>query len=155
MKFASDKSRTTNLVVIDVWIYYLWKVYSRMDVHDIFLCDIDRDRCCMFSQPEYERSRLSGGRRTAGMGRQYSRPEEQTPEWFTEGPSSQNETIDLHGFEKPAEDTEKQNKRKEQEKLLGKACKILACMAREGIGAFTCIFCDGLLYQYFLNDKTF
>lgn len=47
-------------------------------------------------------------------GRRRYHHEEETPEWFTGGPTSQNETIELRGFEREGEKVRK-NRREEEE----------------------------------------
>ena len=42
----------------------------------------------------------------------YRHHEEEEPEWFSEGPTSQNDRIELHGFEGPKEVTEDRSKGK-------------------------------------------
>ena len=47
----------------------------------------------------------------SGGGRHYNRYPEEEPEWFTGGPSSQSETIELHGFEGPNRDSGDRNRK--------------------------------------------
>lgn len=48
-------------------------------------------------------------------GRRRYQHEEETPEWFTGGPTSQNETIELRGFEREGEKTQKNRREREEE----------------------------------------
>lgn len=41
--------------------------------------------------------------------------EEETPEWFTGGPSSQNETIELRGFERQKQEKRRRRHQEEEE----------------------------------------
>lgn len=45
----------------------------------------------------------------------YRHREEEEPEWFSEGPTSQNDRIELHGFEGPREVKEEHVKGKDDE----------------------------------------
>lgn len=48
-------------------------------------------------------------------GRRRYHHEEETPEWFTGGPTSQNETIELRGFEREGERARKNRQEEEEE----------------------------------------
>ena len=73
------------------------------------ISDLDWSRWCIFSWTDLDLACA-----TCRSGRRRYNHEEETPEWFTGGPTSQNETIELRGFEREGERGHK-NRREAEE----------------------------------------
>nr|KAG5691107.1 hypothetical protein BaRGS_030915 [Batillaria attramentaria] len=99
---------------------------------------IDRDRRFEDRSDRFRRSdsRDFGDKMAERGRRRYNNHEDETPEWFTGGPTSQNDTIELRGFERDRErDThlEEEEYEEEEEKPAGEGRKRRIAVNESGV----------------------